>query len=76
MTISIRTTEHSSKTEKFFADLFVTARKAAGYTLEQVAITSGLTAAEIIAIESGREFEDGKIRRLATALRIPSDSFA
>ena len=76
MTISIRTPDNSLKTDNFFADLFSAARKAAGYSLEQVAITTGLTTAEISAIESGREAENSKIQRLASALRIPRDNLA
>lgn len=76
MTISIRSTEHSSKSDNFFADLFVTARKSAGYTLEQLAITTGLTTAEITAIENGKDTQSAKVARLASVLRISQDSFA
>lgn len=76
MTISVRKPDTSLKTDNFFADLFTSARKAAGYSLEQVAITTGLTTAEISAIEDGREAEDTKVQRLAVALRIPRESLA
>lgn len=76
MTISLRNVEANAKTENLFADLISSARKATGYTLEQLAITSGLTTAEISAIENGRETEEAKIRRLASALRIPHEHFA
>lgn len=74
MTISVRTPENGQQTNNYFADIITSARKTAGYTLEQVAITSGLTAAEISAIESGKDFEDAKIRRLAFALKIPHEN--
>jgi transcriptional regulator with XRE-family HTH domain len=73
MTISVRTTDNRLETDNFFADLILSARKAAGYTLEQVAITTGLTADEINAIENGSEIESSKVKRLASALRIPHD---
>lgn len=73
MTISVRTTYNRLETDNFFADLILSARKAAGYTLEQVAITTGLTADEINAIENGSEIESSKVKRLASALRIPHD---
>jgi transcriptional regulator with XRE-family HTH domain len=76
MTISVRRPENGQKTDNYFAEIITSARKTAGYTLEQVAITSGLTAAEISAIESGKDIEDGKIRRLALALKIPRENLA
>ena len=54
------------------ADTIAAARRAAGYSLEDVAVTSGLTVVEIDAIERGRDHDEARIRRLASALQVPS----
>jgi hypothetical protein len=46
------------------------ARRAAGYSLEQVAVTSGLTELEISKVEAGREGDQRVVTRIAKALGI------
>ncbi len=46
-------------------------REAAGYSIEQLSIASGLTAAEIQAIESGEDKEPSRLGRIASALQVP-----
>lgn len=47
-------------------------RRAAGYSVEQLAITCGLTVAEIEAIELGADSNPARLRRVAAALQLPS----
>ncbi|MBT9369385.1 helix-turn-helix transcriptional regulator [Rhizobium sp. CSW-27] len=47
-------------------------RRASGYSLEDLAVTCGLTVAELQAIEAGRDTDPNHLRRVAAALKIPS----
>ncbi|WP_311030252.1 helix-turn-helix domain-containing protein [Mesorhizobium koreense] len=50
-------------------------REHLGYTVEDIAVTSGLTAEEIEKIEAGHRFEKGYRDRLARALGLPEGMF-
>lgn len=51
------------------------ARVAAGYSLDELALTSGLTAAEIAAIESGHSTDIRHVKRIAVALQLSPTDF-
>lgn len=51
------------------------ARVAVGYSIEELAVTCGLTSAEIGGIESGKDHSPEKLRRIANALRVPASEF-
>lgn len=46
-------------------------RDATGYTLEQMAVTSGLATSELMELETGVDSDLSKLSRLATALGLP-----
>ncbi|ASY65824.1 hypothetical protein SJ05684_b48420 (plasmid) [Sinorhizobium sojae CCBAU 05684] len=48
-----------------------TAREAVGYTIEDLAVTCGLTSVEISDIESGGDNDPAKLKRVAAALQVP-----
>ena len=47
-----------------------TARRAAGYSLEDLAITTGLTVAELEALEGGSDADEARLKRVAGALQL------
>ncbi|WP_072597319.1 helix-turn-helix domain-containing protein [Sinorhizobium americanum] len=50
-------------------------REAVGYSIEDLALTCGLTGAEITRIELGDDVDPDKLRRIAAALRVPTSTF-
>jgi len=48
-------------------------REVLGYSIEDLALTCGLTAQEIIDLENGADHEKAKLRRIAVALKLPED---
>ncbi|WP_173514706.1 helix-turn-helix domain-containing protein [Sinorhizobium psoraleae] len=50
-------------------------REAVGYSIEDLALTCGLTGAEITRIEQGADVNPGRLRRIAAALRVPASMF-
>lgn len=52
------------------AEAIATARRTAGYSLDDLAITTGLTVAELEALESGRDADPAHLKRAATALHL------
>ncbi len=46
-------------------------REATGYTLEQLAVTSGLAITELAELEAGANADPAKLARLASALGLP-----
>lgn len=50
-------------------------REHLGYTVDDVAITSGLTVQEVEQIEAGHRFEKGYRDRIAKALSLPEGVF-
>ncbi|MFN7026150.1 MAG: helix-turn-helix domain-containing protein [Pseudorhizobium sp.] len=51
------------------------ARQAVGYTVEQLALTTGLTVDELNAIENGEGVEPSLLQRVATGLGLPAAAF-
>ena len=50
-------------------------RETRGYSIEKLSLTCGLAAHELAAIESGRDSDPAKLRRIASALLLPEDAF-
>lgn len=50
-------------------------REAVGYSIEDLALTCGLTGAEITRVEQGADVDPGKLRRIAAALQMPTSMF-
>lgn len=50
-------------------------RETRGYSIEELSLTCGLAAFELADIESGRDTDPAKLRRIASALALPEDSF-
>jgi transcriptional regulator with XRE-family HTH domain len=71
MTISVTQPYSGHEANAPFADKIATARTLAGYTVEQLAITCGLTSDEILALESGSDSDPARLKRVASALQIP-----
>ncbi len=71
MTISVSKPSSGNKTSSPFASKIITARNAAGYTVDQLALTCGLTTQEITALETGKDSDPLRVRRVAAALQIP-----
>lgn len=74
MTISVSQPDSDQETDAPFARKVLTARNLAGYTVEQLAITCGLTTSEIRALEDGTDSDPLRIRRVAAALHIPVET--
>ena len=51
--------------------LLADARRSKGYSLDDMAETSGLTVSEIVALESGKDQDRQHIRRMGSALGLP-----
>ncbi|KQO83695.1 helix-turn-helix transcriptional regulator [Rhizobium sp. Leaf262] len=71
MTISVSQPHSSNETHAPFASKIAAARSSCGYTVEQLAITCGLTTQEITALEDGSDINPSHIQRVAAALQIP-----
>ncbi|UVK47595.1 helix-turn-helix domain-containing protein [Mesorhizobium sp. AR07] len=50
-------------------------RETRGYSVEKLSLTCGLAANEIEDIESGKVTDPSKLRRIASALRLPQETF-
>lgn len=70
MTISMKSFESSQSAS--IASIIAEARQNAGYSVEDLALTCGLTASEIEAIEEGRDTDPSHLKRVAAALQLPS----
>jgi transcriptional regulator with XRE-family HTH domain len=46
------------------------AREARGYSIEELSLACGLAVYEIADIESGKDFDPSKLRRIASALQL------
>ncbi|MER8388438.1 helix-turn-helix domain-containing protein [Mesorhizobium sp. M0751] len=51
-----------------------TAREARGYSIEELSLACGLAAYEIADIESGKDADPSKRRRIASALQFPESA--
>lgn len=74
MTISVSEPHFSDETNAPFAEKIAAGRQSAGYTVEQLAITCGLTVQEITDLETGADNNPSHIQRVAAALQIPYSS--
>ncbi len=74
MTISISQPDSDQETSAPFARKILAARNHAGYTVDQLAITCGLTTTEIRALEEGTDSDPIRIKRVAAALNIPVEA--
>lgn len=74
MTISVSEPHSSNETHAPFASKIAAARSRCGYTVDQLAVTCGLTAQEIGALENGSDINPSHIQRVAAALQIPLSS--
>jgi len=50
-------------------------REASGYSIEDLAVTCGLTDVEISRIETGEDVDSGRLKRVAAALQMPTSTF-
>jgi hypothetical protein len=50
-------------------------REASGYSVEDLALTCGLTDVEISRIETGEDLDPGRVKRIAAALQMPASAF-
>jgi transcriptional regulator with XRE-family HTH domain len=50
-------------------------RETKGYSIEKLSLTCGLAAFELADIESGKDTDPAKLRRIASALMLPEDAF-
>jgi transcriptional regulator with XRE-family HTH domain len=79
MTISVNDFRDSSSTivpTVEIGNAIKQARVAIGYSVEDLAVTCGLTDLEISKIEIGADTDPNRIRRIATALQIPATAFS
>lgn len=58
------------------AALLSEARQSAGYSIDDLAETTGLVSDEIVSVESGADVDPAKVKRIAAALRVPVSSLA
>jgi transcriptional regulator with XRE-family HTH domain len=73
MTIPIKLDDEFEKDTTDFAAIgrkVRAARSAVGYSIEQMAVTCGLSHHEIVAIEDGADADIGRLKRAATALKL------
>nr|WP_250809448.1 helix-turn-helix transcriptional regulator [Neorhizobium tomejilense] len=50
-------------------------RRSVGYSIEELAITTGLVNDEIVRIENGTDADPAKLKRIAAALKVPVTTF-
>lgn len=78
MTVSvsnIRASQNGAVISGQVAKAVAEARVAAGYSIDDLSITTGLVHDEILGIEDGSNADPAKVRRIAAALKIPSSAF-
>ena len=49
-------------------------RETRGYSMEELSLTCGLSTNEIADIENGKDADPSKLRRIASALRLPENA--
>jgi len=77
MNISLNHLDQSENTiidVSLVANRVKSSRQAAGYSIEDLAVTCGLTSAEIIRIEDGTEIDMQHLKRIAPALQLSVSS--
>ncbi|PZM08788.1 helix-turn-helix domain-containing protein [Rhizobium tubonense] len=78
MSISIQNVDASNVSQLSQIDVgnaVRTARESYGYSLDDLAVTCGLTNREISDVEIGADTDPSKIRRIAAALQIAPSEF-
>lgn len=78
MTISINNADVSGNagmTPVDIGDAIRRFREASGYSVEDLAVTCGLTDVEISRIETGEDLDPGRVKRIAAALQMPAAAF-
>lgn len=78
MTVSINNLDASTASASAHVDIgdaVRRSRQAVGYSVDDLALTCGLTDAEIANIELGTDADPGKLRRIAAALQLPVATF-
>ena len=78
--MSISMSNFETATEKSIsprdaASAVAQARETVGYTIDQLAVTTGLTAEELTAIERGEGIDAPRLQRIAAALGLPATTF-
>jgi transcriptional regulator with XRE-family HTH domain len=63
--------ENSALAASQVASLFAEARLALGYSVDDLAVTTGLINDEIIGIENGTDIDPAKLKRVAAVLKVP-----
>ena len=59
----------------FNCDALKAIRETKGYSVEKLSLTCGLATNELVDIESGKDADPAKLRRIATALQLPENVF-
>lgn len=75
MTIPLQSSASTPLQRLDAGDVVKRFREASGYSLEDLAVTCGLTDAEISKIENGEDTDSGRLKRVAAALQIPPSTF-
>lgn len=78
MTISINNISSANGTRfspQHIATAVAEARNAVGYSVDDLAVTTGLISDEIQRIENGTDADPAKLKRIATALKVPVSQF-
>ena len=78
MTVSINNFDASTVGASAHVDIGAAVRRsrqAVGYSVDELALTCGLTDAEIANIEHGVDTDPAKLRRIAAALQLPLTTF-
>jgi transcriptional regulator with XRE-family HTH domain len=78
MTISVNKLSSKGGTQispKHIANAVSDARRGVGYSIDELAVTTGLVGDEIIRIENGSDADPRKLKRIAAALRVPVSQF-
>lgn len=68
MTISQNNIDHQDSIS--LAQALAEARRAAGYSFEDLAIASGLTVSELEALENGKDQDPARLKRVASSLQL------
>jgi transcriptional regulator with XRE-family HTH domain len=78
MTISINNFASANGTTlspQHIASAVAEARRAMGYSIDELAVTTGLVSDEILRVESGMDADPAKLKRIAAALQVPVSTF-
>lgn len=70
--MTISQTDFDTSKSVSIASTVAEARRTAGYSLEDLAITCGLTVEELTAIETGADLDPSRLQRVAAALKLRS----